>query len=90
MLSMADTQKRFSVQLDDDAHALLKALAYLDDVQPAALAREMILDRLRVELERSGDDLRAMLRLAGHDPDTMRLPGPGAGSDRQGEEAGAR
>ena len=83
MLSMPDTYKRFTVQLDDDSHAVLRALAWLEDVPLAVLAREAILDRLRSELEHSGDQLRAALGLIGRDVSTMHLPAPSEGSTQR-------
>jgi hypothetical protein len=89
MLSMTDTQKRFSIQLDLDSFAVLRAVALTEGVPPAVLAREAILDRLRAATAGEREEKLAMaMQLAG-DGRELHLPAPGKGS-AQLQAAGAQ
>ena len=41
--------RRFTVTLDEDDYAALRALAYADEVVVAVKAREMILEQIRAQ-----------------------------------------
>lgn len=82
MLSMSDSQKRFTVQLDADAFTAFQAMAMTEGVPVAVLARETIYDRIRsAESIASAEKWRAALLLSGRDPDApLQLPEPSRGS----------